>query len=201
MTKTPRFLADESGAVAVDWVVLTAGLAALGFWFTTYLEPKNDNMAGRVADSMAQDGIIAVSMGGALIGPMDTEQLALAREAARGLETNEALSDAFRDQIAIAVEEDEDLSDFVSGTPVDDDGNIVQGPGGGVTVTRTGPDGSTFQQAFGSMTAYQEALSELTTRSGMETQRAAILAEEATTRGVSWNPDAEVEGGRTGAFE
>lgn len=40
INKMKNFAADESGAITVDWVVLTAATVVLGFIVITYLKPS-----------------------------------------------------------------------------------------------------------------------------------------------------------------
>jgi Flp pilus assembly pilin Flp len=56
------FAADESGAVTVDWVVLTAALVGLGLAVMTVISGGLENLTGDInavlADNIAQNGFI-----------------------------------------------------------------------------------------------------------------------------------------------
>ena len=43
------FAKDESGAVTVDWVVLTAGIVTLGLLVTILIRPAIEGLSGRIA--------------------------------------------------------------------------------------------------------------------------------------------------------
>jgi Flp pilus assembly pilin Flp len=45
MTKFSAFLKDESGAVTVDWVVLTAAVVGLGLLIFSWVRPAVSNLA------------------------------------------------------------------------------------------------------------------------------------------------------------
>lgn len=45
MKKFSAFLTDESGAVTVDWVVLTAAIVGLGLLVFTFVRPAVSNLA------------------------------------------------------------------------------------------------------------------------------------------------------------
>jgi Flp pilus assembly pilin Flp len=45
MTKFSAFLNDETGAVTVDWVVLTAAVVGLGLVVFTFVQPAVSNLA------------------------------------------------------------------------------------------------------------------------------------------------------------
>ena len=51
-----RFAADESGAVTVDWVVLTAGLVGLAAIVGTTVVTGVDTAAKKVNSNMATEG-------------------------------------------------------------------------------------------------------------------------------------------------
>jgi Flp pilus assembly pilin Flp len=53
MTNFSAFLKDETGAVTVDWVVLTAAVVGLGLLIFTLIRPAVSNLAGSIADEMA----------------------------------------------------------------------------------------------------------------------------------------------------
>jgi Flp pilus assembly pilin Flp len=48
-----RFHADESGAVTVDWVVLTAAIVGLGIAVLSTVKTGVDTMAGNISDSLS----------------------------------------------------------------------------------------------------------------------------------------------------
>jgi Flp pilus assembly pilin Flp len=52
MTKFSAFLKDESGAVTVDWVVLTAAVVGLGLVVFTYIQPAISQLASDIGDEI-----------------------------------------------------------------------------------------------------------------------------------------------------
>jgi Flp pilus assembly pilin Flp len=48
-----RFTTGESGAVTVDWVVLTAAIVALGLVVMVAIEPAIDGLSTNIADSIS----------------------------------------------------------------------------------------------------------------------------------------------------
>jgi Flp pilus assembly pilin Flp len=59
MTKFSAFLKDETGAVTVDWVVLTAAVVGLGLVVFTYIAPAVSDLAiGIGAEVRSAGGIL-----------------------------------------------------------------------------------------------------------------------------------------------
>ena len=56
MTKFSAFLKDESGAVTVDWVVLTAAVVGLGLIVFTAIRPAVQTLATGIATEMDEAG-------------------------------------------------------------------------------------------------------------------------------------------------
>lgn len=54
MTKFSAFLKDESGAVTVDWVVLTAAVVGLGLLIFSWVRPAVSNLAQSINNELAQ---------------------------------------------------------------------------------------------------------------------------------------------------
>jgi Flp pilus assembly pilin Flp len=52
MTKFAAFLNDETGAVTVDWVVLTAAVVGLGLLILAFIEPAVSQLASDIADEI-----------------------------------------------------------------------------------------------------------------------------------------------------
>jgi len=52
MTKFSAFLKDETGAVTVDWVVLTAAVVGLGLLIFTLIRPAVSSLATGIADEL-----------------------------------------------------------------------------------------------------------------------------------------------------
>lgn len=50
MTRLSTFLKDESGAVTVEWVVLTASVAAMGLVIYTVVTPKVRDLTNEIVD-------------------------------------------------------------------------------------------------------------------------------------------------------
>ena len=48
-----RFLEDESGAVTVDWVVITAAVVALGIGIFAVFESNVDDLAQQISGDLA----------------------------------------------------------------------------------------------------------------------------------------------------
>jgi hypothetical protein len=55
------FLSDETGAVTVDWVVLTAALVGLGLAVMAVISSGLEDLSGDVSDVLERDDIIQVS--------------------------------------------------------------------------------------------------------------------------------------------
>lgn len=53
MTKFSAFLNDETGAVTVDWVVLTAAVVGLGLIVFTAVQPAISNLAGDIGEELS----------------------------------------------------------------------------------------------------------------------------------------------------
>ena len=52
-----HFLNDESGAVTVDWVVLTAAVVGLGLVVFTFISPTISDLAGDIGDAVLAAGV------------------------------------------------------------------------------------------------------------------------------------------------
>ena len=57
------FLGNESGAVTVDWVVLTGGLVGLGLATTAIVSAGVQDLSGDTRVALESDSIIAASFG------------------------------------------------------------------------------------------------------------------------------------------
>ncbi|MDP3195049.1 Flp family type IVb pilin [Tabrizicola sp.] len=53
MTNFSAFLKDESGAVTVDWVVLTAAVVGLGLLIFNWVRPAVSNLAEAISTELA----------------------------------------------------------------------------------------------------------------------------------------------------
>ena len=60
MPKLTSFLSDESGAVTVDWVVLTAAVAFFGMIIFTTIRPAVGNMAEDIAGVIEYTGYLTL---------------------------------------------------------------------------------------------------------------------------------------------
>ncbi len=49
-----KFIADDSGAITVDWVVLCAGLVGLAILATTQIRDSTDSLSASVFDSLPE---------------------------------------------------------------------------------------------------------------------------------------------------
>ncbi|MCU0825942.1 MAG: hypothetical protein MUE52_00700 [Tabrizicola sp.] len=56
MSKFNAFLKDETGAVTVDWVVLTAAIVALGLVVFTFVQPAVSELASEIGDEIREAG-------------------------------------------------------------------------------------------------------------------------------------------------
>lgn len=57
-----NFLADESGAITVDWVVLTASVAALGLAAVLGLSGGAVNLGGDISTELQKDEVFVNGM-------------------------------------------------------------------------------------------------------------------------------------------
>ena len=56
MTNFSAFLNDETGAVTVDWVVLTAAIVGLGLVVFTFIQPAISNLASDIGSEVSKSG-------------------------------------------------------------------------------------------------------------------------------------------------
>jgi hypothetical protein len=56
MTNFSAFLNDETGAVTVDWVVLTAAVVGLGLVVFTFIQPAISNLASDIGVEVKEAG-------------------------------------------------------------------------------------------------------------------------------------------------
>lgn len=56
MTKFSAFLNDETGAVTVDWVVLTAAVVGLGLVVFNFIRPAVSDLASDIGDEIDRAG-------------------------------------------------------------------------------------------------------------------------------------------------
>ena len=56
MTKFSAFLNDETGAVTVDWVVLTAAVVGLGLVVFTFVQPAISQLAEDIGTEVSEAG-------------------------------------------------------------------------------------------------------------------------------------------------
>ncbi|MEM7490876.1 MAG: hypothetical protein AAF390_17305 [Pseudomonadota bacterium] len=61
MTDRTTFISNESGAVTVDWVVLTAALVGLGLAVVTVVRGGVDDVSNDIDEALRSDGIIRIS--------------------------------------------------------------------------------------------------------------------------------------------
>jgi len=57
MTKFSAFLNDETGAVTVDWVVLTAAVVGLGLVVFTFVQPAVKDLAEDIGEEVDAAGV------------------------------------------------------------------------------------------------------------------------------------------------
>ena len=62
MTNFSAFLNDETGAVTVDWVVLTAAIVGLGLVVFTFVRPAVSNLASQIGSEVTQAGVTMKSV-------------------------------------------------------------------------------------------------------------------------------------------
>ena len=58
MTNFAAFLNDETGAVTVDWVVLTAAIVGLGLVVFTFIKPAISTLAKDIGTEVGEAGTI-----------------------------------------------------------------------------------------------------------------------------------------------
>ena len=58
MTNFFAFLNDETGAVTVDWVVLTAAIVGLGLVVFTFIKPAISTLADDIGKEVGEAGTI-----------------------------------------------------------------------------------------------------------------------------------------------
>ena len=58
MTNFAAFLNDETGAVTVDWVVLTAAIVGLGLVVFTFVKPAISTVAKDIGGEIGEAGTI-----------------------------------------------------------------------------------------------------------------------------------------------
>jgi Flp pilus assembly pilin Flp len=64
MTKFSAFLNDETGAVTVDWVVLTAAVVGLGLVVFTFIQPAISELASDIGAEVDKAGDKMQAAGG-----------------------------------------------------------------------------------------------------------------------------------------
>lgn len=65
MTKFTAFLKDETGAVTVDWVVLTAAVVTLGLVVFNFVAPAVSALAENIGEEVEAAGEEMISAGNA----------------------------------------------------------------------------------------------------------------------------------------
>ena len=65
------FFRDESGAVTVDWVVLSAGVVGLGLATLAVASGGVENLSGDIAQDLANVDVTALPFGGAVAALLD----------------------------------------------------------------------------------------------------------------------------------
>jgi Flp pilus assembly pilin Flp len=65
MTKFTAFLNDETGAVTVDWVVLTAAVVTLGLVVFTFIAPAVSELASEIGSEVTAAGTTMQAVGSA----------------------------------------------------------------------------------------------------------------------------------------
>ena len=63
MTNFSAFLNDETGAVTVDWVVLTAAVVTLGLVVFTFIAPAVSGLASDIGDEIDAAGTAMTGVG------------------------------------------------------------------------------------------------------------------------------------------
>ena len=187
MSDQRNFLSDDSGAVTVDWVVLTAALVGLGLAVMGVVRGGVEDITNDIDGELMRDDIIQVAFESATSGALSAEQVAEHRDTARSLTSNSDLSDTYRDKLIDAESSAAALAEWEGQYTAQTDAE-------GVTVGYSdGTTSYTTEQYAGMRDPYATAAS-------ASAQTAAIYADEANTRGVSWDSTASTENG-TGAFQ
>jgi Flp pilus assembly pilin Flp len=63
MAKFTTFLKDETGAVTVDWVVLTAAIVGLGLLVFTFIRPGVESLSEAIETEMGESEACLTSNG------------------------------------------------------------------------------------------------------------------------------------------
>lgn len=63
-----NFIKDETGAVTVDWVVLTAALVGLGLAVMAVVSGGIETQSSNISDTMTDDSIIRTAFTGSAVG-------------------------------------------------------------------------------------------------------------------------------------
>jgi hypothetical protein len=172
---TNTFLSDESGAVTVDWVVLTAALVGLGLAVMAVVSGGLQDLSGDTRDQMQADNIIRTSFGTAPDTGLLTAQGDLDLLAGLGNASNDGLSTSRGGIDAAALTRAGNLEASLDGYDFDANGAITLNNDGQIDPagTITAADADAARAAF--------------TADRQEVQRAAAIDNEANTRGLTWN--------------
>ncbi len=105
-----NFVQEDSGAVTVDWVVLTAGIVGLGLAVTTVVSSGVENLSGDTATELTEIEImtsfttaLADYSGYSLVGPSHSESWRTSEQARFGAMSDADLMLAYNNSYATAV--------------------------------------------------------------------------------------------------
>ncbi|GIT89913.1 hypothetical protein JANAI62_06030 [Jannaschia pagri] len=160
-----NFLSDESGAVTVDWVVLTAALVGLGLAVMGVVSTGISNQSQDIDTALEADNIIRTSFAGlGTTSNLSTAERDAAISTARGLQNTDLQAD-------LAVFEG-DSANYSDWTNVIADENTTTSVSNGVTTYTSGDGNTTFTS-----TQYESQ--------GVASDNAAIYADEVNQRGLN----------------
>lgn len=103
------FMTDESGAVAVDWVVLTAGLVGLGIATLAVVSGGIENLSGDIGQELANIDVGALPFGAAAAAVVAVQDFA--GYSLVGPQHSEAWRNSEQDRFA-AMDDAQLLADF-----------------------------------------------------------------------------------------
>ncbi|MEM8824851.1 MAG: hypothetical protein AAGF30_14690 [Pseudomonadota bacterium] len=182
MIDQKNFISDESGAVTVDWVVLTAALVGLGLAVMTVVRGGVSSVADDIDSTLEQDNIILTAFASGINGPLSDADAQSVRDFARNITQNagedglvstigefsdarDAAADAFS---PFAIEYD------ANGDQLDSEGNVVSSFAD-----------SDFALAGGSLSEYNSQRTATQNDLAVAEQELAILQDEARQRGIN----------------
>jgi hypothetical protein len=181
MSDRSDFLVDETGAVTVDWVVLTAGIVGMAMAMMAVLRTGLQDLSTEMATTMERDGIVMVALPALIDGPLGDEIVDRIMADARD-ETNEGLGTFYAQTLDDVATAEASAAPFLTDYSAADAAAYDSGAHGGLTREQ-----------------YDSERARRTDALSAAAQTAALVADEANQRGLTWNPTGGPQG--DGAFE